>query len=128
MRIPFTRKKTDPLALAFDPQRKFAPSEVPNFVQHAIFSTTPADYQSILKLTERFVALCASHKIGVMSSMSVGLDLCIVNARTPLNFDAMLLTSDEDFSYDMVGIARNVDRLTGELQNGFKPINLRRAS
>lgn len=126
--------------MPFDPQRGAAElqamSEPESYVQHVIMSTSKADMATIVQLTKRMVALIESYGgvqlardkgVIVASSMQLGLDVAMVHSRTPLELNQLLLTSDDDFTHDMTGIARNVDRLTGHLREGFTPRYLKRS-
>lgn len=125
--------------LPFDPQRGAAElkalSAPESYIQHVIMTTSAADMAAIVALTKRMVALVESYGAAqlaqdkgaiIASSMQLGLDVAMVHSRTPLELGQLLLTSDDDFTHDMAGIARNVDRLTGYLRNGFTPRNLKR--
>lgn len=126
--------------LPFDPQRGAAElqqlSEPESYVQHVIMTTSAADMATIVQLTKRMVAMVEAYGAVqlardkgaiVASSMQLGLDVAMVHSRTPLELGQLLLTSDDDFTHDMTGIARNVDRLTGYLRDGFTPRNLKRS-
>lgn len=53
---------------------------------------------------------------------SLEMDLTATNANgCPLNFDALLTFDDFNFSHDIEGIMKHLDRRTGELQNYFLP-------
>lgn len=119
--------------MPFDPARGAAElqtlSAAENFVQHAIVSTSREDMATIHKIVDRFVDLCKAHGLAmvqdhgtvVASSMVLGLDLCLAHCRAPLHLQRLLMASDDDLTHDVAGIARNVDRLTGHLREGFTP-------
>ena len=119
--------------MPFDPLRGKAAmqalSEPENYVQHVITTTSAEDMATIVQLTRRMTELATRYGLDmardkgliVASSMQLGLDVAMVHSRTPLALGQLLLTSDDDFTHDMSGIARNVDRLTGHLREGFTP-------
>jgi hypothetical protein len=131
-RPPF---KLNPInsTLPFDPARGAAElqalSSPESFVQHAIVSTSREDMATILQIVSRYIDLCKQYGLqlvkdtGVIaaSSMQLGLDLCLAHCRAPLHLQRLLMASDDDLSHDVAGIARNLDRLTGHLREGFTP-------
>lgn len=55
-------------------------------------------------------------------SIALILDLLSVHSGgTPLDFEKLLEAEAYDFYYDVYGITRNIDRVTGKLLNGFIP-------
>ena len=44
-----------------------------------------------------------------------------VNGNAPIDFDALLAADDFNFTHDVCGIARHMDRSTGKLGNHFSP-------
>lgn len=140
MKPPFKLNPINSL-MPFDPLRGKAElqalSEPENYVQHVITTTSAADMATIVQLTKRMVDVIQSYGgvqmaqdkgVIVASSMQLGLDVAMVHSRTPLELTHLLLCSDDDFTHDMTGIARNVDRLTGHLRDGFTPRNLKRTA
>ncbi|WP_336801700.1 DUF6874 family protein [Kaistia sp. MMO-174] len=57
------------------------------------------------------------------------MDLTATNANgTPLAFDRLLSFDDFDFTHDITGIARHLDRTTGKLGDNFRPRASERAA
>ena len=50
----------------------------------------------------------------------LGMDLNAAQITTPMNLTALLETDDYQFSHDVFGIHRHINRSTGELEN-FRP-------
>lgn len=119
-------------ALPFDPNRGAAELQAAHaagtrgdFVGYAIASTTREDVAYINQIVARIAELGVKHKLPVPSTLQLGMDVCLAHARQPLNLWALLAGSDDDLTHDVLGIGRNIDRMTGELGNGFKPRNLK---
>lgn len=132
MKPPFKLNPVIGGGLPFDPQRGAAELEAAHasgargdFVGHAIATTTREDVAYINQIIARVAALAVQHKLPIASTLQLGLDLCLAHARQPLNLWALLAGGDDDLTHDVLGIGRNIDRLTGELGNGFKPRNLK---
>lgn len=58
--------------------------------------------------------------------MDVAMDLSAVHATRPLRLAELANADDFNFAHDMVGIARHLDRETGELGGCFVPRFARR--
>ena len=58
----------------------------------------------------------ASDKVGLM----MDIEACHCNGCA-LRLDELLQAADSDFVHDVAGIYRNLDRLTGKLQDCFLP-------
>lgn len=78
------------------------------------------------RCVKRFSDICKDHgkNLAIVETMMDLINCHVLNYK--LNFDALLLTSDNEFAHDMIGIIKNMDRSTGMLQNGFVPINIQR--
>ena len=127
-RPPFPRNPLVP----FDPPAALAAVQLHgprNYAEKAIVSTSAADIATIHKIVARYVALCERYGIELMrdrgavvlSSLQLGMDIALCHHRTPLRLEALLIGDDDTLTHDLVGIHRHLDRLTGELREGFKP-------
>jgi hypothetical protein len=128
---PFPRNPLVP----FDPAAALARVQLhgpANFAERAIVSTSPGDIALIHQIVNRFVKVCERYGTTitrdrgavVLSSLQLGMDLCLCHHRTPLRLHALLMSDDDTLTHDIVGIFRDLDRLTGELREGFKPRTL----
>lgn len=64
-----------------------------------------------------------------IDQMNVVMDLAAangVNGNSPIDLDTLLVSSDFDFSHDVFGIMRHMDRETGKLGGCFLPRCARR--
>lgn len=61
--------------------------------------------------------------LGIMmfDRMSLMMDIEAVHAETGLKLDELLNADDVNFSHDIVGIQKNLDRESKKLQNFFLP-------
>lgn len=56
------------------------------------------------------------------SNQTANMDIAACHCNgNPLNLDKLLNAPDFDFTHDMCGICRHIDRETGELKNCFSP-------
>lgn len=88
------------------------------------FGVTDDEIIMIDKIVRRFAALCAEHgkQLAIVETM---MDIVLTHTQNhKLNFIGLLLTNDNDFAMDVIGIIKNMDRTTGKLTNGFKPRNI----
>ena len=53
-------------------------------------------------------------------SLDMDITACHLNG-TPLRLEELLATDDFNFSHDIFGIARHINRATGKLENHFLP-------
>jgi hypothetical protein len=56
-----------------------------------------------------------------MMRASIALDLVIAHRQCPLDLQLLLDSDDGNFSHDVFGIMRHLDRNTGELRDCFIP-------
>jgi hypothetical protein len=57
-----------------------------------------------------------------VDQLGLTMDITAAHANgCTLRLGAMLAASDFDFMRDIIGITQNIDRDTGNLENGFKP-------
>lgn len=81
---------------------------------------TREDSETVRRIVER--AAGRFERFGVkLDRLSLHMDLSAVHAERPLNLDAMLAGSDLDFSHDICGIMKHMDRKTGSLRDCFVP-------
>jgi len=91
------------------------------------FETTREDAVRIGKIVARAKALAISNGAKAFDGLSLHMDLsaCIANG-TPLRLDELLAADDFNFSHDVFGIRRHIDRddnspTAGKLLNCFHP-------
>lgn len=83
-------------------------------VQFAEF--TPAEREIVKAIMKRAV------RAGIYSKqIDVAMDISAVHAQIPLRLDDLLGFDNFNFSHDMVGIRRHLNRETGVLENCFLP-------
>lgn len=79
------------------------------------FETSPEDTKLIADISERAHAEMRCDGLEAMMDISAVHNIC------PLNLSALLLAKSFDFVHDVGGIHRHLNRITGELMNGFVP-------
>jgi len=82
--------------------------------------TSKLDLVLILKIVERAHGIVVAHG-GEYDKTSAGLDLVYAHAQVPLDLEALLAADDFNFMHDVFGIARHMDRSTGEMDGRFLP-------
>lgn len=77
---------------------------------------TTEDQNKINAICERVLKTINCDKLGLLMDVTTThLNGC------PLDLDGLLISENFDFFHDIVGIARNIDRKTGQLKNCFLP-------
>jgi hypothetical protein len=72
------------------------------------------------KIAHRAVAKAAAAEVRV-NWTDVFMAIIVVHGGTPLRLTELLEADDFNFSHDVFGILRHLDRESGELQNCFVP-------
>jgi hypothetical protein len=88
------------------------------------FGVTGDELLLIDKIVHRFAGICKEHgkQLAIVETM---MDITLSHTQNnKLNLFALLLTNDNDFAADVIGIIKNMDRSTGKLTNGFVPRNI----
>jgi len=81
------------------------------------FDASRVEMELILKIAER-----AERELEVNWQRSTAImDLCAANNSCPLDLVAMLAGDRADFSHDIHGIRRHINRQTGVLEDCFLP-------
>lgn len=83
----------------------------------AVFTTTPADAEIIRAIVVRAVAMQPKYE-----PMDCLMDIKACHANgNPLKLKELLEADDFNFAHDVFGIAKHIDRRTGELMHYFRP-------
>ena len=80
------------------------------------FTATKEEFDTIGKIMKRALKHTDREPVNIM----LDLEVCHSNG-TPLDFDKLLAFDDCNFLHDINGIARHIDRNTGELKDCFLP-------
>ena len=80
------------------------------------FAATPQDTKTIHDITRRAAKLLGVDPVAVAMDVSA----CHLNG-CPLRLPELLAADNGNFAHDIGGIARHLDRETGELQDDFLP-------
>lgn len=84
-------------------------------------TVSDTDMDTIRRIVQRAVDLANSHGVKVDSfTLAMDLTMCHCN-HYPLHLTQLLMTSDDNLSHDVFGIARFMDRRAGKLTQGFSP-------
>ena len=86
------------------------------------FDIPKADAKTITQIINRAVELSPDHGWTPDDRLSLVMDLTATHANgCPMDFDRLLEADDFNFSHDVFGIMRHIDRATGELGDHFLP-------
>lgn len=85
------------------------------------WDVTPEDMDTIKRIAQRLFDMADEFKIPVDRHMIAMEVACVHCNSCPLELWQLLASSGDDFSHDVLGINRFLDRKTGQLMNGFKP-------
>lgn len=87
----------------------------------ASFDATSAELDVIEKIAVRAVAMAQQSGINY-GNLTAEMDItaCHCNGM-PLDLDRLLAADDFNFAHDVFGIARHINRKTGEIQDFFVP-------
>lgn len=88
------------------------------------FKTSKEDFDTIVKIRDRAVAMFEAHGDYVTAdeSRSLLMDLTACHANgNPLRLDDLLAADDFNLAHDVGGIRRHINRTTGKLENCFVP-------
>lgn len=86
------------------------------------FNPNRPDFQAIVSICKRFEAIAARLDIDIGNRTVRFMDLtaCHTNGCA-LDLPALLAAGDSDFTHDVAGITRHINRTTGTLRDGFVP-------
>lgn len=85
------------------------------------WDVSPADGRIISKIVDRAEALAAKYGAEFdRQTLAMDLHACHANG-CPLALGVLLKFPDFDFTHDVFGIHRHIDRKTGELGDSFSP-------
>jgi hypothetical protein len=85
------------------------------------FDVTPEDHNLIRMIVRRSLKLAKEADVTI-DGVSLAMDITAVHCNgNPLTLRALLYAGDFDFSHDVFGIRRHIDRRTGKLMAGFLP-------
>jgi hypothetical protein len=87
------------------------------------WNLSPQDRLLIEQIVQRMVDIAIQHgQEKTFQGMLCAMDLaCVHLNNTPLNLLRLLMSDQEDFTHDVLGIGVHIDRKSGQLRNGFKP-------
>jgi len=81
----------------------------------------PGEFSRIRKIAKRAIVLAEANGIAYdYLDALMDIEACHTNG-CPLKLDALLAADDFNFSHDILGIRRYLDRDTGRLTNHFLP-------
>lgn len=90
----------------------------PMKVEFAEFS--PEEQRVVNEIVARTAKMEGLHGAR-LDRLSLEMDLAAVHVHTPLRLADLLAADDFDFTHDVWGIQRHIDRKTGRLMNHFLP-------
>jgi hypothetical protein len=92
----------------------------------ASFKISVTDASTISKIVDRAEILAAKHRDGI-DRMETSMDLTACHNEVGLDLERLLSFPDFDFSHDVFGIMRHINRTSGELEGFFIPRCTKRA-
>lgn len=78
---------------------------------------TPDELDHVARIVRRWQDLF----LRPPAAYEIHMDLAAVHAHTPLDLPGLAEASPLDFSHDLSGIVRHLNRETGELEDSFLP-------
>ncbi|MBK9497432.1 MAG: hypothetical protein IPO08_23500 [Xanthomonadales bacterium] len=85
------------------------------------WNATPKEYDDVRRIVRRAVNLAVLHKVPLNGEL-LAQDLIAVHCNTcPLNFWHLLISSDDTFTHDVLGIGIHIDRTNAQLRDGWLP-------
>lgn len=86
------------------------------------FKTSPEEFATISRIADRAREIIAANGWSKEKRMSLMMDITACHANgCPLRLKELLAADDINFSHDVFGIRRHLDRSTGWLKDGFHP-------
>jgi len=86
------------------------------------FAVSEADFTLIQQITDRAQAMARATNIRPFDRQGAAMDITAVHANgCPLRLAELLAAEDFNFSHDVFGIFRHIDRETGHLRDCFVP-------
>lgn len=79
--------------------------------------TTDKDIRKIVKILDRIWKMGQDYA----SKLTIMMDLQAAHAACPIDLQKLLEADDMNFLHDITGIARHIDRRSGELKDCFVP-------
>lgn len=79
------------------------------------------DETLMMEIRDRAMRLAKQYQAKGVDGMRLMLDLMAVHEKTPLKLRELAEAHDVDFTHDVWGIMRHLNRKTGELEDGFFP-------
>lgn len=86
---------------------------------------TREDRETVRRIVERASTMFDTFGVK-LDRLSLSMDLCAVHAERPLDFEALLAADGPNFTHDIGGIMKHMDRETGTLRDCFVPRFARR--
>ena len=81
---------------------------------------TPAEHEVVMQIARRAEVMYRNAG-DPRESIEIFMDLSATNVHVPLRFDDLLEADDFNFAHDIGGIARHLNRDTGQLGGCFLP-------
>jgi hypothetical protein len=82
---------------------------------------TAAEFETVRAIATRADAMYRSAGVMDQTPMDTMMDIECCHATIPLRLDELLAADDFNFSHDVGGIRRHLNRRTGEMENCFVP-------
>lgn len=85
------------------------------------FNTSREEAEITIKIARRASKL--AHSLGIeYSTLEADMDITATHSNgTPMKLAELLAANDSNFSHDVFGIRRHINRRTGRLENCFLP-------
>jgi hypothetical protein len=83
-------------------------------------ATSADDLSIVLSIVTRAGEIADRQQVDI-DRLGLIMDVCATHYRHPLDLRGLLEATPFDFTHDITGIVRHLDRKTGELTDGFMP-------
>lgn len=93
------------------------------------FTASRAEYELIAAIAKRAIEMCRQLGMAIPDKMELEMDIEATHCGgCPLDLQRLLDARDGDFSHDIGGIRRHLNRTTGQLGGCFSPRHSRKVS
>lgn len=86
------------------------------------YEASPEDWAISRLIMDRIMEIALANGFDEINRQALHQDLMTAHCNaTPLNLFQLLISSNDDFTHDILGIGLHIDRSNGKFFNGFEP-------
>lgn len=87
------------------------------------YACSDSDMQMIFEIAARAIAMYQAHGLPTPTPYDIAIDVATMHCNgNPLKLMQFMMSDNADFQRDLVGLRIHLDRRTGQLMNGWRPI------